>query len=81
MIIFDQRSQSSYSSQYWQALNMYEDIFKLLDVLNPRIQKLYEAQKEITTQLLQTAKQKIAESNAQEGGIALFRAYRESSDP
>jgi preprotein translocase subunit SecA len=45
-------------------------------VLNPRIQKLYEAQKELVTQLLQTAKKKIGEGNEQEGGIALFRAYR-----
>ncbi|MFM2428140.1 MAG: preprotein translocase subunit SecA [Bacteroidota bacterium] len=46
------------------------------NVLNPRIQKLYEAQKELVTQLLQTARKKIGESNEQEGGIALFRAYR-----
>jgi preprotein translocase subunit SecA len=45
-------------------------------VLNPRIQKLYEAQKDLVAQLLQTAKKKIGEGNEQEGGIALFRAYR-----
>lgn len=46
------------------------------NALKPRIQKLYEAQKEFVTQLLQTAKKKIAGGNEQEGGIALFRAYR-----
>ena len=42
----------------------------------PRIQKLYEAQKRITTQFLQEAKKKLRESNEKEGGLSLFRAYR-----
>ncbi len=46
------------------------------NALKPRIQKLYEAQKEFVTQLLQKAKKKMEEGNEQEGGIALFRAYR-----
>jgi preprotein translocase subunit SecA len=46
------------------------------DALKPRIHKLYEAQKELVTQLLQTARKKIGEGDEQEGGIALFRAYR-----
>ena len=46
------------------------------NALRPRIQKLYEAQKELVVQLLQTAKKKIQESDEQAGGMALFRAYR-----
>jgi preprotein translocase subunit SecA len=46
------------------------------NTLKPRIQKLYEAQKELVTQLLQTARKEIEAGNEQEGGIALFRAYR-----
>ena len=46
------------------------------EVLKPRIQQLYEAQKEIVVQLLQTAKEKLGERQEQEGGMALFRAYR-----
>lgn len=46
------------------------------DALKPRIHKLYEAQSELVTQLLQTARKKIGEGDEQEGGIALFRAYR-----
>ncbi|MHA7877970.1 MAG: preprotein translocase subunit SecA [Bacteroidota bacterium] len=44
--------------------------------LKPRIQKLYEAQKKLIIQLLQTAKHKIREGQEQEGGLALFRVYR-----
>ena len=44
--------------------------------LKPRIQRLYEAQKQLVTQFLQEAKSKIAEGNTKEGGLALFRAYR-----
>lgn len=46
------------------------------NALKPRIQRLYEAQKQIVTQFLRKAKSKIAEGNTQEGGLALFRAYR-----
>ena len=46
------------------------------NLLNPRIQKLYEAQKKRVIELLQTAKEKIGEGHTQEGGLALFRAYR-----
>jgi preprotein translocase subunit SecA len=46
------------------------------NVLKPRVLQLYEAQKEIITQLLQTAKKLIAEGNEKEGGVALFRVYR-----
>ncbi len=45
------------------------------NLLSPRIQKLYEVQKELVHQFLQEAKKKIAEGN-EEGGHALFRAYR-----
>ncbi|MEL6606758.1 MAG: DEAD/DEAH box helicase, partial [Bacteroidota bacterium] len=47
------------------------------EVLRPRIQKLYDAQKTIVTQLLQTAKKELSEGGDQQaGGLALFRAYR-----
>jgi preprotein translocase subunit SecA len=46
------------------------------NALKPRVLQLYEAQKEIIIQLLQTAKRLITEGNEQEGGIALFRVYR-----
>lgn len=44
--------------------------------LNPRVQRLYEAQRQIVGQCLQEAKSKIAADNTKEGGLALFRAYR-----
>lgn len=44
--------------------------------LKPRIARLYEAQKKLVNDLLQEAKKKIGEGNAQEGGLALFRAFR-----
>ena len=44
--------------------------------LQPRIQKLYDAQKELVTQMLQEAPKKISEGDQQAGGLALFRAYR-----
>ena len=44
--------------------------------LNPRVQKLYEAQKQLVTQYLQEAKRHIHAGQTQEGGLALFRAYR-----
>lgn len=46
------------------------------EVLRPRIQKLYDAQKEIVTQLLQTAKKELNGGDEQAGGLALLRAYR-----
>ena len=46
------------------------------DALRPRIQKLYDAQKELVIQLLQTAKKKLSKGEEQAGGLALFRAYR-----
>lgn len=46
-------------------------------ILRPRIQKLYDAQKTIVAQLLQTAKKELGEEgDKQTGGLALFRAYR-----
>lgn len=44
--------------------------------LKPRVFKLVEAQKKLTTAFLTEAKKKIAEGNDKEGGLALFRAYR-----
>ncbi len=44
--------------------------------LKPRIARLYEAQKKLVNELLQEAKRKLGEGNTQEGGLALFRAYR-----
>lgn len=45
-------------------------------VLKSRIQQLYEAQKQLVGAFLQDAKNKIAAGQTQEGGLALFRAYR-----
>ena len=44
--------------------------------LKPRIQKLVDAQKKLCSQYLNDAKRMIKEGNEQEGGLALFRAYR-----
>lgn len=44
--------------------------------LAPKIAQVYLLQKELVIQLLQEAKQKIKEGNLEEGGLALFRAYR-----
>jgi preprotein translocase subunit SecA len=44
--------------------------------LKPRINKLVEAQKKTASQFLNEAKKKIAEGNEDEGGLALFRAFR-----
>ncbi len=44
--------------------------------LRPRIQKLYEAQKNLVAQLLQSAKKQLRDGHEQEGGLALFRVYR-----
>ncbi|WP_342265548.1 preprotein translocase subunit SecA [Cardinium endosymbiont of Philonthus spinipes] len=44
--------------------------------LAPKIAHLYALQKELVIKLLQEAKQKIKEGNIEEGGLALFRAYR-----
>ncbi|WP_420388227.1 preprotein translocase subunit SecA [Roseivirga sp.] len=44
--------------------------------LKPRIQKLVDAQRKLCSQYLNDAKRLIKEGNEQEGGLALFRAYR-----
>lgn len=44
--------------------------------LNPRVRKLYEAQKAITNKFLLDAKRLLSEGNEKEGGLALFRAHR-----
>eukprot|EP00540_Astrosyne_radiata_P006599 CAMPEP_0116828620 /NCGR_PEP_ID=MMETSP0418-20121206/3750_1 /TAXON_ID=1158023 /ORGANISM="Astrosyne radiata, Strain 13vi08-1A" /LENGTH=851 /DNA_ID=CAMNT_0004457515 /DNA_START=8550 /DNA_END=11102 /DNA_ORIENTATION=- len=46
------------------------------NTLQPRIRKLYQAQKELVIQLLQTAKNQIEAGKEQEGGLALLRAHR-----
>ena len=44
--------------------------------LKPRIQKLVEAQRKLCSQYLNDAKRLIKEGNEEDGGLALFRAYR-----
>jgi preprotein translocase subunit SecA len=44
--------------------------------LRPRVYKVVEAQKKIVNNFLVEAKKKIGEGNTEEGGLALFRAYR-----
>ncbi len=44
--------------------------------LKPRIQKLYEAQKQLVTKYLQEGRKNITENKTDEGGLSLFRAYR-----
>ncbi|UII34492.1 preprotein translocase subunit SecA [Fulvivirga ulvae] len=44
--------------------------------LKPRINKLVEAQKKVTSLFLVEAKKLMADQNEKEGGLALFRAYR-----
>lgn len=44
--------------------------------LKPRIQKLVDAQRKLCSQYLNEAKKLIKEGNEEEGGLALFRAYR-----
>ena len=44
--------------------------------LKPRIFKVVEAQKKITSQFLADARKLIAEGNEKDGGLALFRAHR-----
>ena len=48
------------------------------DQLKPRVEKIVEAQKKVTSQFLVEAKKKIAEGNddPKDGGLALFRAHR-----
>ncbi len=48
------------------------------DQLKPRIEKILEAQKKVTSQFLVEAKKKIAEGNddVKDGGLALFRSHR-----
>ncbi|MEL6534749.1 MAG: preprotein translocase subunit SecA [Bacteroidota bacterium] len=47
-----------------------------LNGLKPRISKLVEAQRKLTTSFLTEAKKKIKEGDEKEGGLALFRAHR-----
>ncbi len=44
--------------------------------LKPRIQKLVDAQRKLCGQYLNDAKKLIKEGNEEDGGLALFRAYR-----
>ncbi len=44
--------------------------------LKPRIQKLVDAQRKLCSQYLNDAKKMIKEGNDDEGGLALFRAFR-----
>ena len=44
--------------------------------LKPRISRLVEAQKKLTSDFLNDAKKKIAAGDDKEGGVSLFRAYR-----
>ena len=53
-----------------------EDTEQAYITLNPRVQRLCEAQRQRVIQYLQEAKSKIAAGNTQEGSLALFRAYR-----
>ncbi|MEO7314327.1 MAG: preprotein translocase subunit SecA [Ginsengibacter sp.] len=48
------------------------------DQLKPRIEKILDAQKKVTSQFLVEAKKKIAEGNddVKDGGLALFRSHR-----
>jgi len=48
------------------------------DQLKPRIEKILEAQKKVTSQFLIEAKKKIAEGNddPKDGGLALYRSHR-----
>jgi len=45
-------------------------------ILKPRIAMLVEAQRKVVSNFLTEAKRLIKEGNTQEGGLALFRAYR-----
>lgn len=49
---------------------------KIYRALKPRIRYIYQLQEQLVRQLLKEAKEKIAEKNKKEGGLALFRAYR-----
>lgn len=42
----------------------------------PFVERLYNAQRQLVTQILNDAKKKIAEGNEQEGGILLLRAFK-----
>ena len=44
--------------------------------LKPRVQRIVDAQKKLTSQYLIDAKKLISEGDEKEGGLALFRAYR-----
>ena len=44
--------------------------------LKPQVESLYKLQKDLVVSFLQEAKQKIKQGSLEEGGLALFRAYR-----
>lgn len=44
--------------------------------LQPRVQSIYNAQREIVAEFLQDAKRQITSGDKKAGGLALFRAYR-----
>jgi len=48
----------------------------LYAAFQPRIRQLYEAQKALVAQFLKTAQAEMSAGNKEEGGLALFRAYR-----
>lgn len=53
-----------------------KDTEKEYITFNPRVRRLYEAQKQIVNTFLQEAKAKINASKEEEVGLTLFRAYR-----
>lgn len=53
-----------------------QDTAKDYTALNPRIKRLYEAQKQLVNQFLQEAKSLIIQNKADEAGLPLFRSYR-----
>lgn len=53
-----------------------QDTAKDYIALNPRVKRLYEAQKQLVNQFLQEAKNHIAQGKENELGLPLFRSYR-----
>ncbi len=53
-----------------------QDTAKDYIALNPRIKRLYEAQKQLVNQFLQEAKSPIAQGKEDAAGLPLFRSYR-----
>ena len=49
---------------------------QMFEALNPRVQRIYEAQRKLANQFLLEAKKNIAEGNTEEGGFALLRTHR-----